>query len=152
MATPYTDVYDLFMQQIKDYSLVELYNLSDTDFETYLQGFLVLAIGEFIHNCTQDLTNRDDANGTFSFDLDEENQIILSKYMVKYWLAKEVKDVLQMNLNLTDRDFKHYSEAQNLKSKQDFLIMLTEECSQMLVDYQFRKVDWSSWASGEFGV
>lgn len=152
MATPYTDVYDLFMQQIKDYSLVDLYNLSDTDFETYLQGFLVLAINDFVHICSQDLTDRNDTTGTFNIDLAEEHQVLLSKFMTKHWLGKEVRDVLQMNLNLTDRDFKHYSEAQNLKAKQDFLMMVTEECSQSLVDYGFRGVDWSSWASGEFGV
>lgn len=70
--------------------------------------------------------------------------------MVKEWLAKELKDVLQMRWNLTDSDFKHYSEAQNTKSKQDVLSELREECSQLLVDYGMKHTDWDSWLLGNF--
>ena len=106
MATPYTDVYDFFMLQIEDYSLMELYEISEMDFQTVLQGFMLLAIEDFVHVCSQDLTDRDDVNFTFNIDLSEEHQVILSKLMVKHWLKKEVQDVLQMNWNLTDRDYR----------------------------------------------
>lgn len=152
MATPYTDVYDLFMQQIKDYVLDELYASSEINFNTFLQGFLVLAINEFDSMCDQDLSDRNDTTGAFNFDLLERNQVILSRAMVKFWLEKEVQDVLQMKWNLQDRDFKHYSEAQNLKEKNDFLTNVTERVAQMYVDYQFEDVNWTNWGNGEFGV
>lgn len=152
MATPYSDVYDFFMQQIKDYSLIELYDASSEDFETVLQGWMILAINEFVDICDQDLTARNDTTGTFTIDLTEQNKVVLSRLMVKNWMEKEVQDVLQMKWNLTDRDFKHYSEAQNLDAKNRYLVEVTERVSQMLVDYAFKNVDWTSWANGEFGV
>jgi len=153
MTTSFVTVFDLFMSQIEDYRLLSLYNediLNDTtNLNTYLLGFMILAIPEFT-SCTQDLTDRDDTTMVFNFTMTDENKKILSKLMVKEWLAKELKDILQMRWNITDSDFKHYSEAQNTKSKQDVLSELREECSQLLVDYAFRHNDWSAWFLGNF--
>ena len=54
MATPFSTVYDYFMQTVTDYRLVNLYESSVSDFETYLSGFLIPSIPEF-HNCDQSL-------------------------------------------------------------------------------------------------
>ena len=132
--------------------LDELYASSEVNFNTFLQGFLVLAINEFDTMCDQDLSDRNDTTGAFNFDLLERNKVILSRAMVKFWLEKEVQDVLQMKWNLQDRDFKHYSEAQNLKEKNDFLTNVTERVAQMYVDYQVEDVNWTNWGNGEFGV
>ena len=149
--TPFSDINDLFLQQIQDYRLIELYNggQGESDLTTYLLGFMVLAIPEF-YPCTQDLSNRDDTTKQFNFVMTADNKKILSKLMVKEWLAKELKDILQMRWNITDHDFKHYSEAQNTKSKQDVLSELREECSQMLVDYGLKNNDWNAWNTGNF--
>lgn len=149
--TPYTDIFDLFMSQIEDYRLIELYNggLGESDLNTYLTGFMVLAIPEF-NPCTQDLSDKDSLTMEFNFEMTEENKKILSKLMVKEWLAKELKDILQMRWNITDYDFKHYSEAQNTKSKQDVLSELREECSQLLIDYGLKHTDWQAWINGNF--
>ena len=149
--TPYTSINDLFLSQVEDYRLIELYNGGDGEdqLNTYLLGFMLLAIPEF-NPCTQDLSDRNDTTLTFNFEMTTENQKILSKLMVKEWLAKELKDILQMRWNITDSDFKHYSEAQNTKSKQDVLSELREECSQLLIDYGLRHNDWSAWVLGNF--
>lgn len=152
MATNYSDVYDFFMLQIKDYNLNELYDASTTDFENFLQGFLREAIVEFNRICDQDLTDRNDTTGVFNIDLTERNVVTLARGMVKFWLEKEVQDVMDMGLHLTDRDFKHYSEAQNLQSKRGFLQDVTERVAQMYVDYGFDNVDWTAWGDGDFGV
>lgn len=151
MATPYTTVYDSFMESVKDYQLVALYQSSPTNFYVYLKGFLKGAIIEF-RNCQQDLTDRNDTTRTFNIDLEDEVVYILGQLMVKQWMTKEVQDVLQMRAKITDRDFKHYSEAQNLKSKQDYLILVDERTSQLMTDYEFKNVDWVSWANGDFGI
>lgn len=151
MATPFSDVFDLFTQQIEDYRLIELYNggAGEVNFNLYLLGFMTLAIPEFI-GCTQNLSNRDDALKTFNFDMTEQNKKGLSKLMVKEWLGKEVKDILQMRWNITDRDFKHYSESQNLREKQSAYNMLNEECAQWLTSYQLLNNDWQAWVAGDF--
>lgn len=150
--TPYESIFDLFMQQVEDYRLMELYNggLGADDLTTYLTGFMVLAIPEF-SSCNQDLSDRDDVTDkVFNFIMTDDNKKILSKLMVKEWLGKELKDILQMRWNITDTDFKHYSEAQNTKSKQDVLSELREECSQLLIDYNFKNNDWQAWLNGNF--
>lgn len=166
MTTPYEDIFDLFMMQVEDYRLVELFQSETPEEEdeeappeeepappnplsVYLTGFLILAISEF-PTCTQDLSNRDDEAMEFLFDMSEINKKILSKLMVKEWLGKELKDILQMRWNITDHDFKHYSEAQNTKSKSDVLEILREECSQMIMEYDIRNNDWDAWRSGNF--
>jgi len=150
--TPYETIFDLFMQQVEDYRLMELYDggLGADNLTTYLTGFMVLAIPEF-SSCNQDLSDRDDVTEkVFNFVMTDDNKKILSKLMVKEWLGKELKDILQMRWNITDTDFKHYSEAQNTKSKQDVLSELREECSQLLIDYDFKNNDWQAWISGNF--
>lgn len=154
MATPFNSVYDLFMEQIDDYRLVALYNqdvLNDTtNLDTYLHGFMLLAIPEF-SECSQDLSLRDDVT-TFSFTetLTDINKKILSKLMVKEWLSKEVKNILDMKAKIQDVDYKTYSEAQNITARQTMLTMFKEECSQLLIDYGYKNNVWSEWFSGNF--
>lgn len=152
MATPYTEIFDLFTLRIKDFRLNALYNNGDgeADFNAYLQGFLILAIPDF-SNCIQDLEDRDDTTGQFNQTLTTSSKVILSLLMVKKWLDKEIRDVTQMSLHLFDKDFKTYAEANNLKAKQDYATVLAEEISQKLVDYGYSNNSWSDWYLGTFG-
>lgn len=149
--TLYTDIFDLFTLRIKDWRLNALYNdgAGETDFNAYLQGFLILAIPDFT-NCTQDLEDRDDTLGTFNFEMTTANKVILSLLMTKKWLDKEIRDITQMSLHVFDKDFKTYAEQTNLKAKQDYSTILAEEISQKLVDYGYSNVSWSDWYLGTF--
>lgn len=144
MPTQLSEVYDLFMQTVTDYRLINLFNVSTEDFETYLEAWLKFAIFDF-NICDQDL-NYNDETKEFDVTLHSYNKIVLAKLMMKYWLKKAVNDITQMNLHVADRDFKVASEAANLREKSTYLNIVTEECSQMLIDYGYRKnTDWSSW-------
>lgn len=133
---------------VTDYRLNELYNASVSDFETYLSGFLIPAITDF-KNCNQPLSY---ATSIFTETLTEENIKILAMLMKKYWLTKEIDDITQMNLHVTDRDFRVYSESQNMREKQNRLILELENLSQSLVDYGYDNTDWSAWLNGEFYI
>jgi hypothetical protein len=137
------------LMQLTDYRLIDLFNASETDFNTYLMGFMILALTDF-PNCNQNLNDRDDTSQTFNFDLNQDNQNILSKLMIVHWLGKEVRDVLQMRLSITDRDFKHFAESNNLNAKQNSLNILREETDQLLKTYGLRNTNWSAWASQNF--
>lgn len=153
MTTSYSEINDLFMLQVQDYRLIDLYNTSvlntTTDFDIYLMGFMFLAIPDFIY-CVQDLSNRNDTTRTFNITLTDETKKILSKFMVMEWLGKEVKDVLQMRLHVQDADFKTFAEANNLNAKQASYNMLREECSQLLNDYAYKNNQWTNWYGGNF--
>jgi hypothetical protein len=144
------------MEQVDDYRLVSLYNqdvLNDTtNLDTYLHGFMLLAIPEF-SECSQDLSLRDDVTTkSFTETLTDINKKVLSKLMVKEWLSKEVKNILDMKAKIQDVDYKTYSEAQNITARQTMLTMFKEECSQLLVDYGYKNNVWSQWYSGNFYI
>jgi hypothetical protein len=142
--TAYTEIYDLFLMTAKDYKLDELYNSSVEDFTTYIQGFLIYAIADFT-SCKKDLELRDDESGEFSVDLTTKEKIILAKLMVMAWLKSQMQNVTQFQLNLTDKDFKHHSEAQNLSAKRDYYANLREEVNQDMVDYGYKDLNIETW-------
>lgn len=152
MGTEFSDIFDLFMVQIKDWRLQSLYESSVLDFEVYLSGFLKLSIPQFEDVCNQSLAY-DNTTKTFTETLANNNQVILAKLMVEKWLEKEVQDVNQMNLHLQDRDFKVYSESQNLKEKSLHLDKTKEYNSQAITSYSYSKsTDWADWYVGTFYV
>jgi len=148
-GTPYSTVFDSFMVHVKDWRLIDLYKSSTTDFEEYLTGFMVAAIQMF-KVCRQSLI-RSDTTKLFTETLTEENINILAGLMVEKWMEKEVQDVRQMNLKITDRDFKSYAEGQNLKEKSEQWVKVREMNSQALVDYGYDNDDmWTNWINGTF--
>jgi|WetSurSiteA1Bulk_404760.scaffolds.fasta_scaffold00043_8 hypothetical protein len=149
MGTSLNEVYDVFMMTVTDYRLIDLFNESQEDFENYLQAWLRYAINDFKKTCDQSLIF-DYTTKSFSVDLSEENKIALATLMMKWWLQKEVNNVTQFNLHITDRDFKMASEAANLKEKTNYLNVVKEQCSQMLIDYGYEKNAWSDWFNQEY--
>ena len=149
-GTKFSEIFDLFMVKIKDWRLQALFDSSVTDFENYLTGFLVMAVPNFAPVCVQSLAYNEGTK-EFTLELSLENKVILSQLMVENWLAKEVQDVNQMNLHLMDRDFKIYSEAQNLKEKSLHLDKVKEYNSLAITSYSYlHTINWSNWLSGNF--
>lgn len=148
MATELSEIYDLFMQKVTDYRLLDLFETSQSNFENYLESFLQFAIVDF-YVCDQDL-DYDNVTKTFPDTLSRWNKVILATLMMKHWLQKNVNDITQMNLHITDRDFKVMSEAMNLREKNTYLNAVKEECSQMLIDYDYRGHNWNNWNNQDF--
>jgi len=152
MGSSFSQVFDLFMIQIKDWRLQNLYESSVLDFEKYLSGFLVLSVPQFETVCNQSLAY-DETTSSFTETLAKDNLVILAQLMVEKWLEKEVQDVNQMNLHLQDRDFKVYSESQNLREKSTHLDKTKEYNSQAMTSYSYNKsTDWAKWFSGTFYI
>ena len=145
-ATTFAEIFDIFATLQTDYRLTNLYNASVTDYQTALQGWLIPAINDF-DNCDQSLAY---SSTTFTETLTDKNIVMLAKIMKKYWLEKEVDDILQMNLHVTDHDFKIYSEAQNMQAKRLRLMTYKEELSQAMVDYSLKINPWREWWLGTF--
>jgi len=144
MATSLGDIFDLFMLSVTDYRLVDLFNTSEEDFENYLEAFLEYAIADFEDICNQSL-DYDETTKEFPEVLNRRNKTILATLMMKYWLQKLVNDITQMNLHVTDRDFRVASEAMNLREKTVYFNTIKEQCSQMLNEYAYKNNDWDNW-------
>lgn len=149
MGTAFSEIYDRFMLTVTDYRLNHLFDASQEDFENYLQAWLEFSIMEF-SNCDQSLSFDEDTKA-FTETLSLENKVVLATLMTKYWMEKNVNDITQMNLHVTDRDFRMASESANLREKAARLNHMKETCSQMLVDYGIRRIDWTNWLLQDFG-
>lgn len=148
MGTKLNEVYDYFALTVTDYRLTQLFNESQEDYENFLQAWLEFAIAEF-SMCDQDLEFNDETK-EFNVVLSRENKVVLATLMMKYWLQKLVNDITQMNLHVQDRDFRVASEAMNLREKATRLTHVKETCSQMLLDYEYKRNNWSNWTKQKF--
>lgn len=142
MATPYSEVFDLFLASIQDYRINKLYNQSITQMESYLTPFLIKSIINF-KKCKTDLEDRNDINKVFNQTLSTEEKVILSNLMIVEWLTKEVNDILGMKLFLQDTDFKTYSQSQNLKEKRELLTTMKDMVDKQITQYLYNNFDWS---------
>ena len=149
MATSLVDINDLFLTLIDDYRLNKLYEESIPNFNIHLEGWLLFAIEDFSGLCTQELVY-DESTQEFSVDLTRKHKLILAQIMIKYWLHKEVYNVLQMDNFIQDHDFKTFSAAQNLREKQAALNSKEEEISQLLNEYGYTNNDWDNWKNQLF--
>jgi hypothetical protein len=143
--TTIDEIADLFLSNIQDYKIVTIFTSSGSDaVNTYVEPWLLFSIDDF-NVCDQDLTY-DKTTKTFSVTLTQKNQNMLARIMEKYWLKKEIQNVLQMNLFIQDKDFKTHSAAQNLEKKTELLIVQEEKISQALFDYAMNHIiDWDNW-------
>lgn len=148
MATTLEDVGDLFLAQVQDYKLDALYASSILNFNLLLESWLLMAIDEF-GVCTQALVYNEDTQ-EFSLTLTTKNKLMLAKIMLKYWMRKELHNVLQMNNLLQDADFKTYSAASNVKEKRAMYEDLCAEIDHELNLYEYAGVDWDGWEIQDF--
>ena len=153
MGTPFSEIFDLFLVGVKDYKIDKLYSLGSaigTPFFSYLEGFLVRAIPNFT-NCVSDLDTVDNLTKTFDATLSSLEKNILADLMEYEWFKKEINDVTQFNLTLSDTDFKHFSEAQNLREKEDKADRAREKYEQKMTVYGLKHIPWVDWSNGIYG-
>jgi len=144
MGTSYSNIFERFSMKVQDYNLDKLFLSSVSNWENYILGFLKSAIPRF-SKCQQDLTDRTDSSKTFNITLSEIEEEILSLLMVAEWMEKEVRDIKNIRLALNDTGaMKRYSEAQNLREKENSLSNLRERADKLIVEYSFNEYDFTT--------
>ena len=151
MTTTLDEVCDLFLSRQSDSRLTALYTASGSStLNTYLEPHLLDAIDDFATLCDQALVYSTSTQ-SFSVVLTSKNKNLLSLIMVKYYFAKQLRDIDQMRLHVTDRDFRTFAEANNVKSKLDVYNAICEEISNKLVSYGYSySVNWADWRNQDF--
>jgi len=135
LSTPYANIYNRFLQKIKnDYVLSATYQSSITDFESLLLGWLKSAIPKF-KKCQNNLTDRNDTSQQFNSTLTEEEEEILSGLTLYEWTTKEVNNILDIQGKLNDTDFKLYAEANNLRAKLVWQDNIKQENDRLIISY-----------------
>lgn len=148
MATTFSDIIDVALVTIQDYKLNSLYQTNPEDFQTITNAFLLRGLPQFT-NCKTPLTY-DLTGQTFLNTLSPLEISILADLWVYKWFEWHIQNVTQFENKMTPSDFKHYSEAENLKQKAEYLDRLREKHSQKMTDYSLQNLDWESWGNGNF--
>ena len=129
MSTPLTDIYNLFLNQIDDDILAIM---SDEVIEDMLLTYLKGSITEF-NTCIKDIEIEGDL---INCDLDLDEQFILVRGMIIYWLNPKILSQNIIKNRMTSRDYSQYSPANLL----DKLIKLKESTQK---DQKKAKIKYS---------
>lgn len=149
--TQFEEIYHLFLNSIQDYTIRGLFMNNVEIAQDMIKTFLIRSIPKF-YNCVKDIKNFNLEEDSFNCELDYEEKNILSELMVLNWLDWVINDITQMNLNLNDTDFKHFSEESNLKQKSEYTDRLREKVNQDMVNYGLYHTPFNNWAAGNYGL
>jgi phage host-nuclease inhibitor protein Gam len=141
MATPYSEVFELFLATVQDYTLQALYSSSVANFEIELVPFLNKSIAKFFE-ANQDLTNKNDTTRTFNITLTLTEMAILANLMSIEWLTHQINNLLELQNLVGDKDFNRKSEASILNSKIKLRDTLKEDVENQMIRYNYQNNDW----------
>ena len=148
MATSFDTIIDNALLVIQDYKLNALSTTSQNDFKLITEGFLLRGLPEF-KNCKTDLSYNLETS-TFINTLSTMEIKILSDLWVEQWLLHQIQNLTQLQNKMTPTDFKHLSEAENLKQKSEYVDKIREKYRQEMTDYSYNNVNWINWGNGIF--
>ena len=136
MATPYKEIFGMFLNDIKDKKLVDL--LSPDELGDILEDYLYESADIHFKKCAQDLSDRDDELKQFNMDLTNEEQRILAKGMKLKWLSSNfVANEQLLNARLTTKDYNIFSPANQLKALTNIEKELRREIKSLITRYQY---------------
>lgn len=137
MSSPYSDVYNKFLNEITDDTLLDF---TEAERETILFGYLKKAISRF-KACQTDLLDRNETSKQFNNTLTDEEMNILAVAMKKPWLSDKIYKLELLQQRMTTKDFRLSSQAEHLKNLTILKGDLDKDISQAIVQYTTYNVD-----------
>ena len=133
MATPFNEIYPLFLSQVTDYDLV---NMTVDSLEDNLQLWLLSSIG-FFSNCKHDLSDFDLTLKQFNAELNHIEKQILAKFMVVAYLDTHLikEDLMKQSLN--SKDYRMYSPANQIKALIELKSKINNEANTLMSRYSY---------------
>lgn len=133
MATPFQDVYKMFLSQVTDY---ELAVMEETSLEENLHLWMQSALG-FFPNCRHNLNDVDPINKQFNDDLTINEKQIISKYMVFVYMDTHLIKEELMKQSLNSKDYRMYSPANQIKAITELKESIGKEASLLKSLYSY---------------
>lgn len=139
--TPLTDVYEVFLSKISDYTFL---SLTETEIEDDLYGYLKSAIAKF-YRCKNDLTIQTDEFGVMSFasTLTPLEIEILATLMIVEYMKPQILSSEILKQSLSDKDFRIYSQANQLRELNLTYRMFRTEAKKLITEYGYIGLDES---------
>ena len=132
--TPFADIYDKFLTQIRSTSFAQLIQ---ADFEEEAYNYLSKSAYLDFKRCKQDLNDVDLVKKQFNVTLTQEEQWILAYGMVLTWTSKIVRDENKLKEKLGTKDYTMYSPANMLKELKDLEKLTTYNFRRLIVSYTY---------------
>jgi hypothetical protein len=146
--TTFNNVIDraMFLQQ--DYRLDKLYVNDNASFTMFITQFLLNSIDTFdgvldsLSYHIEQVEQDEELVDIYVFDrqLTSKEIYILALGISIEWMSNNLLDITQMNLHLSTRDFKAFSEANNLQRKSEVLNAMRENYYKNITDYQLNNI------------
>lgn len=133
MATPYSVIYEKFLNRIEDFKLADL---PTNDLTEMCHDWMLSAIAKF-RKCKNDLKDRDDELSQFNVDLEEEEIEILAILMNREWVSQQLHSVLLTRQMYSGKEQNYYSQAAHMKELIDMDERLKIEAQKLSRDYSY---------------
>lgn len=140
MATPFSDIFGLFLSNVRDYSLIELDDIARVD---NMRAWLINGLAGY-PNPKSDLTF-DLENGVFVSDLDSTEKVILSKLMTIEYINPYLLDETLLKQKLSLKDYSVHSPANHLKELRQLKESLSLEVSRLIVGQSYSVSNINKW-------
>jgi len=128
--TELQELYSIFLSKITDYRILAM---TDQEIKDDLHGYFKSARAKF-YRCKNDLSD----DGTFiNSDLTYFEIEILVSYMLVGHITPQLLSSENLKQSLSDKDFKIYSQANQLREIRLLLEGLKREASKMITEYTF---------------
>lgn len=134
MATPYSDIIEVFLNKITD---MDLPKFDDITRNSVVIGYMKSACTKFDKVCEVDLSKRDDTLEQFVDNLDDEIIDIITENMLVEWLKPKVLFTDNLSNVLNTKDFSMYSPANMLKELRETLAYLKKNARALINNYSF---------------
>lgn len=131
MPVPYSNIYDMFLSDIKDCTLLDF---DAEDREKILDDLRIKAETQF-RQCKNDLSDKDNIEKQYNFDLTIEEQLIIATIMRKFWMNDKIYNLSLLKQAMSTKDWKQTSQAEHLLRLTALMSELNKEISKMIVDY-----------------
>lgn len=138
METTYiSEVYDYFLSSITDYSYIDGKTTAE-ELEEDLMSFFKKARAKF-YKCKQSLELLEDGNMKkhFGVKLTDFEIMIITHLMLVEYLKPQVLSSEVMRQSLSDKDFKIYSQANQLRELNLLYRLLQKESNKMITEYTY---------------
>lgn len=135
MATKFSELYERFVGQINDYSIVRMgQEVAEKTFEGYLKS----SISKF-NQCKIDLKDRDETAKAFNQTLGDEEIDVLVTLMIVEYLKPQVLHSQKMKMMLSDSDYKSYSQANQLNAMLMLYKQFQKDADLVKTNYSYIK-------------
>lgn len=139
--TSVSEVFDNFLSKISDYSFLAI-DITDEEINEELSGYLKSATTRF-YKCKNSLkiVTNDEEEQMFISELTPFEIEILTTLMIVEYMKPQVLSSEVIKQSLSDKDFRIYSQANQLRELNLLYRMFRTEAGKMITEYTFFSLD-----------